>query len=89
MTALFAAAAVLLLILTTPFIGRVIAGPTIFDRVQALNGAGSLIPAIILIVGVLYGRLDMFVDIAIAMYVLNLFTTLLIARYVRDRAEQS
>lgn len=88
MTLLFVAAGTSLLLLTTPFIGRVIAGPTIFDRVQALNGAGSLIPAIIIIVGVMYGRVDMFVDIALAMYILNLFTTLLIARYVRDRAEQ-
>ena len=89
MTTLFVAAAAALLLLTTPFIGRVIAGPTIFDRVQALNGAGSLIPAIIVVVGVMYGRVEMFVDIAIAMYILNLFTTLLIARYVRDRAEHS
>jgi multicomponent Na+:H+ antiporter subunit F len=88
MTVLFPVAGTALLILTIPFIGRVILGPTIFDRVQALNGAGSLIPGIIVIVGVMYGRVEMFVDIAIAMYVLNLFTTLLIARYVRDRAER-
>jgi multicomponent Na+:H+ antiporter subunit F len=86
---LFPLAGVALLLLTIPFIGRVILGPTIFDRVQALNGAGSLIPCVIVIVGVMYGRVEMFVDIAIAMYVLNLFTTLLIARYVRDRAERS
>lgn len=88
MTLLFVVAGALLLALTTPFLGRVIAGPTIFDRVQALNGAGTLIPAIIVLVGVMYDRVDMFVDIAIAMYILNLFTTLLIARYIRDRAEQ-
>jgi multisubunit Na+/H+ antiporter MnhF subunit len=34
-----------------------------------------------------YGRVDMFVDLALALYLLNLFTTLLIARYVRDKAE--
>jgi multisubunit Na+/H+ antiporter MnhF subunit len=30
----------------------------------------------------------MFVDIALAMFLLNLFTTLLVARYVRDKAEE-
>jgi hypothetical protein len=36
-----------------------------------------------------YGRVDMFVDLALALFLLNLFTTLLIARYVRDKAESS
>lgn len=86
MMMVFAAAGVMLLALSTPFLARVIAGPTIFDRVQALNGVGTLIPALIVLVGVMYGRVDMFVDIAIAMYLLNFFTTLLVARYVRDRS---
>jgi multisubunit Na+/H+ antiporter MnhF subunit len=39
------------------------------------------------ITGMVYGRIDMFVDLALAIYLLNLFTTLLIARYVRQKAE--
>jgi multicomponent Na+:H+ antiporter subunit F len=83
----FIAATMLTLILTVPFIGRVITGPTIFDRVVALNGIGTLIPVTLVLVGLIYHRLDMFVDLALALFLLNVFTTLLVARYVRHKAE--
>jgi multicomponent Na+:H+ antiporter subunit F len=76
-----------LLLFTLPFIGRVIAGPTLFDRVQALNGTGTIVPTVMIVLGLLHGRVDMFVDLALAMFLLNLFTTVLVARYVRDKAE--
>lgn len=87
MTVLFALVAALILVVIAFFIGRVILGPTIFDRVVALNGVGTLVPVLMVMVGMVYGRLDMFVDLALALYLLNLFTTLLIARYVRQQAE--
>jgi multicomponent Na+:H+ antiporter subunit F len=83
---LFGIAALMVLALTLPFISRAIRGPTVFDRVVALNGMGTLMPVFMIVVGLVYGRVDMFVDIALAMFLLNLFTTLLIARYVRDKA---
>lgn len=89
MIVLFAAIAGLLIVVSTPFLGRIIVGPTIFDRVVALNGMGVLLPVLMIVVGVLYGRLDMFVDLALALYLLNLFTTVLIARYVRQKAEET
>jgi multicomponent Na+:H+ antiporter subunit F len=87
--ALFGGAVLLMLLLTGPFIYRAIQGPTIFDRVVALNGMGTLVPALMVVIGLVYDRLDMFVDIALALFLLNLFTTLLVARYVRDRAERA
>jgi multicomponent Na+:H+ antiporter subunit F len=69
------------------FMARLISGPTIFDRVVALNGIGTLVPVLMVMTGLVYGRIDMFVDLALAIYLLNLFTTLLIARYVRQKAE--
>lgn len=76
------------LLLMVPFIGRAIVGPTIFDRVVALNGMGTMIPVILVLIGLLYNREDMFVDMALALFLLNLFTTLLIARYVRDKVAE-
>jgi multicomponent Na+:H+ antiporter subunit F len=87
MTALFAGVAAAVLAVIAAFMARVIIGPTIFDRVVALNGIGTLIPVLMIKTGLLYGRVDMFVDLALAIYLLNLFTTLLIARYVRQKAE--
>ncbi len=49
---------------------------------------GSLSAIVMLAIGLAYDRVDMFVDMVLALFVLNLFTTLLIARYVRDRAER-
>jgi multicomponent Na+:H+ antiporter subunit F len=87
MIAVFAGAASLILLVITSFMVRVMRGPTIFDRVVALNGIGTLIPVLMVMAGMVYGRIDMFVDLALAIYLLNLFTTLLIARYVRQKAE--
>jgi len=83
MNAVFIAALLALLALFAPFMFRVIRGPTIFDRVVALNGLGTLVPVILILIGLLYARAEMFVDIALALFLLNLFTTLLIAHYVR------
>jgi multicomponent Na+:H+ antiporter subunit F len=87
MIQLFGITIMIVLVLLLPFIGRAISGPTIFDRVVALNGMGTLVPVIMVLVGLTYDRVDMFVDVALAMFLLNLFTTLLIARYVRHKAE--
>jgi multicomponent Na+:H+ antiporter subunit F len=87
MSLVFAGVASLILLVIATFIVRVIVGPTIFDRVVALNGVGTLVPVLMVMAGMVYGRVDMFVDLALALYLLNLFTTLLIARYVRQKAE--
>lgn len=87
MMVVFGVTAFLLLGFTMPFMIRVIIGPTIFDRVQALIGMGTLLTILMIVIGLVYDRVDMFVDIALALLLLNLFTTLLIARYVRDKTE--
>ncbi len=74
-----------LLALTTPFLWRVVAGPTPYDRIAGLNAVGTLIPAMMVILGVLQGRVDMFVDTALAVFLLTLFTTLIVARHTSRR----
>jgi multicomponent Na+:H+ antiporter subunit F len=87
-TTVFIASLMALLALFGPFLFRVIRGPTVFDRVVALNGLGTLLPVMLVLIGLLYGRVEMFVDIALALFLLNLFTTLLIAHYVRREREE-
>ncbi|CAN5736707.1 hypothetical protein BH23GEM3_BH23GEM3_01530 [soil metagenome] len=89
MTAVFIVATILTLVLTLPFVERVISGPTIFDRVVALNGIGTLVPVTLVLAGLIYDRVDMFVDLALALFLLNVFTTLLVARYIRHKAESA
>jgi multicomponent Na+:H+ antiporter subunit F len=85
MTTIILLAALGIMLLTVPYLWRVVVGPTVFDRVQALNAIGTKVPVLLVLVGVLHRRVDMFVDIALALMLLNLFATLLISRYVRER----
>ncbi|MEX0742041.1 MAG: monovalent cation/H+ antiporter complex subunit F [Phycisphaeraceae bacterium] len=81
---LLAIIAVLLLLL--PYVWRIAQGPTVFDRVQALNGIGTKVPVLLVLIGLLFQRADMFIDLALALFLLNLFTTLLVAKYMRRKA---
>jgi multicomponent Na+:H+ antiporter subunit F len=87
MNTVFVVLTAVVLLLMLVFIGRVIVGPTIFDRVVALNASGTLFPILLILIGLDYDRADMFIDLALALFLLNVFTTLLIARYARHQAE--
>lgn len=87
MRSVFLAALFALMLLLLPFLARVIKGPSVFDRVAALNGLGTIVPAMLVLIGQLYGAVALYVDIALALFLLNLFTTLLIAHYVRRGRE--
>jgi multicomponent Na+:H+ antiporter subunit F len=89
MSAVFLWATLITLFLMMPFVSRVITGPTVFDRVVALNGLGTLVPASLVLVGLLYDRVDMFVDLALGLFLLNVFTTLLVAQYVRKKVDET
>jgi multicomponent Na+:H+ antiporter subunit F len=82
---IFAATAVGLLLFSVPYLARVLAGPTVFDRVVALNGLGTKVPVLIILVGLVYGRAELLLDLALGLFLLNLVTTLLIARHVREK----
>lgn len=84
-TNLLYALLVALLALTLPFLWRVVAGPTPYDRIVGLNAIGTLVPPMLVAIGLLYGRLDMFIDAALALFLLNLFTTLIVARHTSRR----
>lgn len=87
MTTVVLAVLFTLTLLTVPYIVRTVKGPTVFDRVIGLNGMGTKVPVLLVLVGLAYERADMFVDLALALFLLNLFTTLLIAKYVEEKGE--
>jgi multicomponent Na+:H+ antiporter subunit F len=60
---------------------RVIAGPTLFDRLLGAGAIGTKTLVLICLVGVMYGRLDMFIDITVAYAILNFIGNLAIAKY--------
>ncbi len=61
---------------------RVIAGPTMLDRIIGVNVVGSQTTILLLLIGCLYDDLSMFADIAIAYAMLNFILSLGITRFV-------
>jgi hypothetical protein len=51
MTTLFLVFTLVVLLLMIPFIARVIVGPTVFDRVVAVNAGGHLVPLLLVLIG--------------------------------------
>ena len=56
-------------------------GPTEFDRILGVNAIGTKTAVILVIIGTLFDRVDMFVDFAIAYSLLNFVAALVVARY--------
>lgn len=72
----------LVLIVLLPFY-RVMRGPTLFDRLLAIGAMGSKAIGLVCLVGLLFKRLDMFVDIALAYAILNFIGSIAVANYFK------
>lgn len=64
---------------------RVLAGPTLYDRILGAGAIATKTMVLILIIGVLFHRLDMFIDITLAYAILNFIGTIAIAKYLETR----
>ncbi len=64
---------------------RVLFGPTVLDRLIGVNAIGSKTVILLLLIGFLYERVDMFVDIALAYGFLNFVAVIAAARYFHKR----
>jgi multicomponent Na+:H+ antiporter subunit F len=60
---------------------RAVFGPTVLDRLIGANAIGSKTVVLLLLIGFIYGRVDMFVDIALAYAFLNFIAVLAASRY--------
>lgn len=76
-------AIVLSVIITLPFY-RVLKGPTIFDRLLGASAIGTKTLVLVCLIGFLYGRIELFVDIALAYAVLNFIGLVAVARYFQS-----
>ena len=64
---------------------RAIAGPTVLDRLVGANAIGSKTVVLLLLIGCIYQRVEMFVDIALAYALLNFIAVLAASRYFHKR----
>lgn len=81
MTAFGAATAALLVCMVLSMI-RSIAGPTVFDRILALNCFGTKTVLLIAVFGFLTGRPD-FLDIALVYALMSFIGTIAVMKYTR------
>lgn len=77
---MFVAATLALLITMTLTLIRALTGPTIFDRILAVNSFGTKTVLLIAVYGFLTGRPD-FVDIAIVYSLINYIGTIAVLKF--------
>ncbi len=81
--------AILIALLTSVCLYRVAVGPTVFDRVIAAGLVGTNGVILLVLIGFIYGRVDMFVDIAIVYALLNFIVVIALMKYFERRGEKS
>jgi len=67
---------------------RVAVGPTIFDRLIAVGLVGNNAVLLIVLMGFLYGRMDMFLDLAITYAILNFVGVVALGKYLESAGSE-
>ncbi len=78
----FLTTGILLFILAGLVLLRVVIGPTAIDRIVAVNMLGTQTTVLLILIGILFHRVDMFVDFALTYALLNFVGSLAAARYL-------
>ena len=77
---MFGAAAVAILIIMALAIGRALIGPTVYDRILAVNMFGTKTVLIIAVLAFLTGRMDL-LDIAVVYALINFIGIIAVLRF--------
>jgi len=85
MEAIFLYCGLFLSVLMLLSLYRTVFGPTVLDRLIGANAIGSKTVVLLILIGLIFKRLDMFVDIALAYALLNFVAVLAASRYFRKR----
>lgn len=78
----------LLLLMFMPLY-RVVFGPTVITRILGVNVIGTKTTVLIIIIGTIYNRVEMFVDIAIAYALLNFIASLAATRFFQRHKQMT
>jgi len=62
-------------------------GPTIIDRIIGVGAIGTKTLVVLVLIGFIYGRIEMFLDIIMVYAILNFIGTLAAAKYFEGRGE--
>lgn len=78
---MFSVAAIAVLVTMVLAIYRAIKGPTVYDRILAVNAFGTLTVVLIAVYGFLSGRPE-FLDLALVYALINFIGTIAVSKYV-------
>lgn len=89
MSSLFLVVAVLIAMLIAICLYRIIIGKTVFDRIIAASLVGINGLILLTLIGFIYSRIDMFIDIALTYALLNFVIAIVLGKYFERRGEKS
>lgn len=72
------------IVLVALMLYRVLKGPTVYDRLNGLGVIGTQVIILLILIGFIDGRADMFVDIAVSYSLLGFVSLLVIAKYLSE-----
>lgn len=73
---------VALFALMLPILYRILVGPTAIDRIVAVNVIGTKTTVLLVVIGMIFGRVEMFVDFALTYALLNFIGSIAAARFL-------
>lgn len=85
MNAVLSGGIIAMCLLILIYLYRAIFGPSVFDRLIGLNGIASKAILLLVFIGLLDGRLDMYIDLAIGYSLLNLVGSFAVGKYLERR----
>ncbi len=85
MLTLFFGAAMTLAVAMLLSLYRVLRGPTAFDRLTGLGLIGTKTIVLLVVLGFLTGRVDIFVDITLSYTLISLIGSLILAKYFEQK----
>ncbi len=77
----FIAVSVILCLVVLLAFYRAVFGPTVIDRIIGVGVVGTKTLVILLLMGFIYKRIDMFVDISLVYAILNFIAVLIFSKY--------
>ena len=81
----FTAVAIAIVAISVLNVLRLTIGHTVFDRTLAAAAIGANTVALVIVIGFIFARPDMFVDVAIAYSLLGFIGVVVLAKYLEQR----
>ncbi|OEF97859.1 monovalent cation/H+ antiporter complex subunit F [Desulfuribacillus alkaliarsenatis] len=85
MESLFVVVSIGLVVLILIMLYRVFKGPTVYDRLNGLIVIAADVTILLVLIGYINDRADMFIDIAITYAILGFITFVVLAKYIEIR----